>query len=93
MGDRPIPQTPFEVISSDHIVALPETAAGSTALLVHIDHATRYVLARATNSLGAHAITESLEDDIITRFGPPALYISDNGPGFTAKHTKRFLAK
>ncbi|GFX64492.1 hypothetical protein TNCV_2500141 [Trichonephila clavipes] len=37
----PIPTTPWEIVSADHGICLPQTRAGNTNMLVHIDHATR----------------------------------------------------
>ncbi|GFQ89652.1 hypothetical protein TNCT_508071 [Trichonephila clavata] len=39
----PIPTTPWEIVSSDHVICLPLIKAGNTNMFVQIDHATRYV--------------------------------------------------
>ncbi|GFS61182.1 hypothetical protein TNCV_3104491 [Trichonephila clavipes] len=44
----PIPTTPWEIVSADHVICLPQTRAGNTNMLVHIDHATLYVVATQT---------------------------------------------
>lgn len=93
MGKRPIPEMPMQVISSDHIVALPQTNTGNTYILVHIDHATRYVMAKPTCSLSAKDVIETIENDIIYQYGPPLTYISDGALCFTSKETQNFFSK
>ncbi|GFW77450.1 hypothetical protein TNCV_2498431 [Trichonephila clavipes] len=89
----PIPTTPWEIVSADHMICLPQTRAGNTNMLVHIDHATRYVVTTSSASLGAHSVTDALYHNIILRYGPPSIYISDRGTAFTARHTQHFLQK
>ncbi|GFX86226.1 uncharacterized protein TNCV_2561081 [Trichonephila clavipes] len=67
----PIPTTPWEIVSADPVICLPQTRAGNTNMLVHIDHATRYVVATPSASLGAHLVTDALYHNIILRYGPP----------------------
>ncbi|GFV48701.1 transposon Tf2-11 polyprotein [Trichonephila clavipes] len=88
-----IPTTPCEIVSADHVICLPQTRAGNTNMLVHIDHATRYVVATSSASLGAHSVTDALYHDIILRYGSPSMCISDRGTAFTARHTQHFLQK
>lgn len=45
--ESPIPEIPFEIISTDHLSPTP-TTAGNQYVFVHISHAIRYVLARPT---------------------------------------------
>lgn len=93
MGKRSIPETPMQIISADHIVALPITDAGNTYIFVHIDHATRYVMAKPTCSLSAKDVTETIENDIIFKYGPPLTYISDMAPCFMSQNTQNFFNK
>ncbi|GFT12249.1 hypothetical protein TNCV_4005101 [Trichonephila clavipes] len=67
----PIPTTPREIVSADHVICLPQTRAGNINMLVHIDHATRYVVATPSASLGAYSVTDGLYHNIILRYGPP----------------------
>ncbi|GFX53019.1 hypothetical protein TNCV_3228871 [Trichonephila clavipes] len=83
----PIPTTPWEIVSTVHLICLPQTRAGNTNMLVHIDNATRYVVATSA-SLGAHSVTDALYHNIILRYGPPSMYISDRGTAFTTHHTQ-----
>ncbi|GFT01431.1 hypothetical protein TNCV_3215311 [Trichonephila clavipes] len=89
----PIPTTPWEIVSADHVIFLPQTRAGNTNMLVHIDHVARYVVATSSASLGAHSVTDALYHNIILRYGPPNMYISDRGTAFTARHAQHFLQK
>ncbi|GFX41688.1 transposon Tf2-8 polyprotein [Trichonephila clavipes] len=88
----PIPTTTWEIVSDDHVICLPQTRAGDTNMPVHIDRATRYIVAPST-SLGAHSVTDALYHNIILRYGPPNMYISDRGTAFTTRHTQHFLQK
>lgn len=93
MGNRPIPETPWQIVSADHVVALPKTKAGNLHILVHIDHATRYLLAKPTCSLSAQDVIHTIKNDIIYCFGPPLTYILDMGTCSTSKKTKDFFNK
>ncbi|GFS53418.1 uncharacterized protein NPIL_44251 [Nephila pilipes] len=89
----PIPTTPWEIVSSNHMICLSQTKAGNTNMFVQIDHATRYVIATPSASLAAYTVTDALYHNIILRYGPLSMYISDRGTAFTARHTQQFLQK
>ncbi|CAI6354043.1 unnamed protein product [Macrosiphum euphorbiae] len=92
LGERPIPEVPFEVISADHL-SLPTTKAGNCYILAHICHATRFLLARPTCTTATDDIIHTLENDIINHYGLPVTYISDNGSSFTSSKFKLYLEK
>lgn len=92
LGQRPIPEVPFEVISADHL-SLPTTKAGNCYILAHICHATRFLLARPTCTTATDDIIHTLENDIINHYGLPVTYISDNGSSFTSSKFKLYLEK
>lgn len=92
LGERPLPNTPLEVISVDHL-KLPQTEVGNQYLIVQICHATRYVIAVPSTNTGADDVIHSLENNIIYRFGLPLVYISDNGSAFTANKFTATLEK
>ncbi|GFT68736.1 hypothetical protein NPIL_142471 [Nephila pilipes] len=56
----PIPTTPWEIVSSDHMIYLPQTKAGNINMFVQIDHATCYVIATPSASLAAYTVTDAL---------------------------------
>ncbi|KAF8791697.1 hypothetical protein HNY73_003390 [Argiope bruennichi] len=85
----PIPTTPRGIVPADHVIRLPQTKAGNTNMFVHINHATRYVIATSSASLAAYTVTDALYNSIILRYGPPSLYTSDRGTVFTRRHTQR----
>ncbi|GFT45664.1 hypothetical protein TNCV_1055881 [Trichonephila clavipes] len=89
----PIPTTPWEIVSADHVMSLPQIRSGNTNMFVHIDHATHFVEATPSASLSAHSVTDALYDNIILRYGPPSIYISDRGTTFTVRYTQYFLQK
>ncbi|GFQ67461.1 hypothetical protein TNCT_657311 [Trichonephila clavata] len=90
---RAIPHKPWEIVSTHHVICLPQIRAGNINMLVHIDHATRYVVATPSAFLGVHSVTDALYHNIILKYGPPSMYISDRGNAFTACHTHHFLRK
>lgn len=92
LGERPIPEVPFEVISADHL-SLPTTKAGNCCILAHIGHATRFVLARLSCTIATNDIIHTLENDIINHYRLPVTYISDNGSSFTSFKFKQYLEK
>jgi len=92
LGERPIPEVAFEVISADHL-SLPTTKAGNCYILAHICHATRFLLARPTCTTATDDIIHTLENDIVNHYGLPVTYISDNGSSFTSSKFKLYLEK
>lgn len=92
MCERLISEVPFEVVSTDHL-HLPQTTAGNQYILVHIYHATRYVIAKPTQSTSSEEVINSMEQDIIFKYGPPLTYISDNASSFTSQKAQLFSAK
>lgn len=92
MCERPMPEIPFEIISTDHL-SLTSTIADNQYVLVYICHATRYVLARPTQSTSTDEVIHFLEHDIIFKYGPPLIYISDNATSFTSQKAKQTYLK
>lgn len=84
LGERTIPQVPFQVISAVHLL-LPPTRSGNCYILAHICHATRFLVARPTCTTAT--------DDIINQYGPPLTYIGNNGSSFTSAKFQHFLEK
>ncbi|GFY48163.1 hypothetical protein TNIN_135751 [Trichonephila inaurata madagascariensis] len=62
-------------------------------MLVQIDHATRYVISTPSESFASHTVIDALYNNIILRYGPPNMNLSDRGTAFTTSHTQRFLQK
>ncbi|GFX95060.1 hypothetical protein TNCV_3605191 [Trichonephila clavipes] len=89
----PIPTTPWEIVSADHVICLPQTRSGNTNMLFHIDHTTRYEVATPSASLGTHSVTDALYHNIILRYGSPSMCKSDRGTAFISRHTQHFLQK
>lgn len=87
----PIPEIPFEIISTDHLSLTP-TTAGSQYILVHICHTMHYVLARPTQSTSTEEVIHSLEH-IIFKYGSLIIYISDNAKSFTSQKPKQTFLK
>lgn len=87
-----IPTKPWEIVSMDLIVGLPESA-GYDSILVVVDRFSKWVVLVACDStLDSLGLAKLLRDHIWTKFGIPRLIISDRGPQFASKFTKE-LAK
>lgn len=91
LGERPLPNNPFEVLSVDHL-KLPLSTAGNLYLIVHQCHATRFVVAMPSPNTAADDVVNAL-NTIIYRFGLPTTYVSDNGTAFTSNKFSLHLAK
>jgi len=90
MRERPLPTTPFEIVSSNRL-SLPVTKAGNCYILAHICHATRYLLAKPTFTTATDDIIHTIENDLIYHYGPPLTYISDNATPFSSQKLNTFL--
>ncbi|GFY38788.1 uncharacterized protein TNIN_327491 [Trichonephila inaurata madagascariensis] len=84
---------PWEIVSADHIICLPQTRNGSTNMLVQIDHTIRYVIATPSASLAVHTVTDALYNNIILSYRQPNMHLSDRETAFTTRHTQRFFQK
>lgn len=76
---------PFALTSMDLIGPLPETARGNKYLLVWTDHHTRWVEAIAIPDKSAMTVAKAFHENIVTRYGPPFVVMSDRGSEFLNK--------
>ena len=89
---RKIPERPFDNISMDHC-SFPEDTRGKKYVLILIHHTTRYVIAKALNNTSSKHMTTTIEKEIIHKYGPPKIFISDNATGFTSNRMNEFYKK
>lgn len=80
-----VPLAPFDTITADFIVELPEVN-GINALLVVTDRFTKFIILIPCNTkVTAKETAQLLINHVILRFGPFKKLISDRGPQFAAK--------
>ena len=82
----PIPDMPWESVSTDFIVKLPRTERGFDAVWVLVDRLTKMVhLAPTTASCDAPELARLFFDNVVRLHGPPRSVVSDRGSVFTSK--------
>lgn len=76
------PVEPFEIVVMDWIVGLPRSSTGNCAIITVTDSFSKYVEARAFPRTGAAESLEFLVHNIMARWEPPGIVITDNGTHF-----------
>lgn len=77
-----IAREPWDVVCADFIGPLPATANGNRYILVVVDVYTKWCEAYATVDCSADTVAEKLFDNVITRYGSPRTFITDQGSNF-----------
>ena len=85
-----ISNAPNDLIQMDHL-KLPKNKHGYVAILVMIDHFSKYVEAAPCKEMTAEETARLLNDYWFCRHGPPKAIQSDNGSQFTSKLIKEFI--
>jgi len=88
----PIPDTPHSFLAIDFAGPLPLTEAGNRYYIIAICMLTRYVTTEATPDQTSATAAKFLLNNIITKFGPPAVMLSDRGKSFMSKSLKTMLS-
>jgi transposase InsO family protein len=83
-GQMPTPTEPFEVISMDTCGPFEPSAGGFKYVFTFIDHFTRYAIAVPSFSKLSAAFAQIFINEIIAKYGPPRVLISDNGGEFVS---------
>ncbi|CAI7925897.1 unnamed protein product [Closterium sp. NIES-53] len=89
----PVPEQPWQVVSSDFITGLPPTNAGHDAILVVIDK-----FSKMGHFIPTHTTTRTEETaqlflkHIISQHGIPTTLISDRDPKFTSNFWKELMS-
>jgi len=84
---------PFSTWGIDIIGKItPVGAGGHCFILVAIDYFTKWVEAASFRNLGSKEVAKFIQNNIITRFGVPGEFISDNGSHFQGE-TEKILTK
>lgn len=95
------PRIPLEIPPAfgrwhlDFIGELPMTIRGNRWLLVAVDYATNWPIARAVSDATGEAIATLLHEEIVTRFGcpPPGKILTDRRPNFMSHVLAHYLQK
>ena len=69
----------------DYMGPLPETPCSNKHILVMVDHFTKWCDAFPTSDQKATTVTPVLINKVFSRFGPPVVLHSDQGPNFEFK--------
>ena len=84
MQPLPVPSEPWDSVSMDFIVQLPETNDGFDAILVFVDRLTKMVhLAPTTTTVDAVGTARLFVDHVFRLHGVPASIVTDRGSVFT----------
>ncbi|KAG2190799.1 hypothetical protein INT47_010346 [Mucor saturninus] len=77
----------------DFIGELPTTAQGNRWILVAVDYATNWPIARAVPDATGEAIAKFLYEEIVMRFGCPDEILTDRGPNFMSQILAYYIKK
>ncbi|OBZ81557.1 Transposon Tf2-9 polyprotein, partial [Choanephora cucurbitarum] len=72
---------------------LPETVKGNRWLLIGVDYATNWPVARALPVASREAVADFIYEEIVMRFGVPSEIVTDRGANFTSGLVKTYLRK
>ena len=85
------PVAPFERWGIDFIGRLPTTKKGNRWILVAIDHATKWPIAKAVPVATEEVVANFIYQEILMQFGCPVEILSDRGANFMAKTLETYL--
>lgn len=77
-----LPVRPWERIHSDVIGPLPQTLDGNKFIIVFVDAFSKYIVAEPIPDQKALTIINTFMNRFVSRFGPPALLVTDQGTNF-----------
>ncbi|GAA0155331.1 hypothetical protein LIER_13085 [Lithospermum erythrorhizon] len=90
----PIPSLiPFAMWGIDLVRKLPKAKGSLEYVVVVVDYFSKSVEAAPLKKTGSDSIVKFLWKHVITLFGVPRIFISDNGPQFESEELTRFCDK
>lgn len=98
-GTHHAPMRPLDVPSAfsrwhlDFIGPLPNTMKGNNWILVAVDYATNWTIARAMPVATSQAISDFVFEEIVMKFGCPEEVLSDRGPNFMSQVLNFYLGR
>ena len=84
---------PFSRWHLDFVGELPTTLNGNRWLLVAVDYATNWTIARAVPDATGEAIAEFIYEEIVMRFSCPTEICTDRGANFMSKVLAHYLGR
>ncbi|CEP16788.1 hypothetical protein [Parasitella parasitica] len=84
---------PFARWHIDFIGELPTTSNGNRWILMAVDYATNWPIARALKSATADEIVKFIYEEIVMKFGSPVEIVSDRGANLLSKILKQYMHK
>ena len=95
--DKPPPtemlqaRLPNEVVAMDIVGPLPHSTKGRRYILTVMDHATCWVEAYPLESKSARAVTEAFNGEWVSRYGAPAIVLTDQGSEFNNSELRQYF--
>ena len=95
--DKPPPtemlqaRLPNEVVAMDMVGPLPHSTKGRRYILTVMDHATCWVEAYPLESKSARAVTEAFNGEWVSRYGAPAIVLTDQGSEFNNSELRQYF--
>ena len=83
----------FERWHLDFIGELPTTVKGNRWLLVAVDYATNWPIARALPVASTEAVADFIYEEIMMKFGCPVEILTDRGANFTSNLLKSYMKR
>lgn len=90
-GIVPVPPTPFHTWGIDLVGPFPRDRRGRQYLLTCVDHLTGWAEAIPIASKNTETVQEAFFSHIVSKYGPPAILISDNGAELTSSSFEEWL--
>lgn len=78
-------ERPMQVLATDLQGPFPRSKSGYKYLAVTVDLFSKYVWARPLRKATAREVCRHIEDDVLLKYGPPAVILCDNGSQYTSK--------
>lgn len=86
-----IPDEPWAIVCADFVGPLPRTKHGNTMLLVFFDRFTKWIELIPMRKATAEGVVKSFRERILSRFGTPKVFVSDNGSQFVSKIVGKYM--
>jgi hypothetical protein len=83
----------FDTFHCDFVGPLNVTKTGNRYILVAVERASKMVIAKACKETTSSVVMDFLKNEIILKFGFPAVIVTDRGTSFTSSVTEDFLKK
>ncbi|SAM00569.1 hypothetical protein [Absidia glauca] len=77
----------------DFIGELPVSLKGNKWILVAVDYATNWPIARAVKTANAETVADFIYEEIVMRFGCPKEILTDRGANFLSKLVAQYLGR